>query len=74
MSKKHTIYLNVLGFNTCPNEPTKEDVIERQNVLSKYPINVNTDHTHIPSFRYRDNSVRCHECSPFWVGISIICI
>jgi len=23
----------------------------------------------IPSFRYRDNSVHLHECSPFWVGI-----
>ena len=25
----------------------------------------------IPSFRYRDNSVHLHECSPFWVGIFI---
>jgi len=25
----------------------------------------------IPSFRYRDNSVHVHECSPFWVGIFI---
>jgi len=23
----------------------------------------------VPSFRYRDNSVHEHECSPFWVGI-----
>jgi len=25
----------------------------------------------IPSFRYSDNSVHLHECSPFWVGIFI---
>jgi len=25
----------------------------------------------IPSFRYMDNSVHLHECSPFWVGIFI---
>jgi len=25
----------------------------------------------IPSFRYMDNSVYLHECSPFWVGIFI---
>jgi len=25
----------------------------------------------IPTFRYRDNSVHLHECSPFWVGIFI---
>ena len=25
----------------------------------------------IPSFRYIDNSVNVHECSPFWVGIFI---
>ena len=25
----------------------------------------------IPSFRYRDNSVHLHECSPFWVGIFV---
>jgi len=28
----------------------------------------------IPYFRYMDNSVHFHECSPFWVGISTICI
>ena len=28
----------------------------------------------IPSFRLRDNSVYFHECSPFWVDISTICI
>jgi len=27
--------------------------------------------TLIPSFRYRDNSVHLHECSPVWVGIYI---
>ena len=28
----------------------------------------------IPSFRLKDNSVHFHECSPFWVGISTMCI
>ena len=30
--------------------------------------------TYIPSFRYRDNSVHFLECSPFWLGISTICL
>ena len=28
----------------------------------------------ITYLRYRDNSVHVHECSPFWVGISTICL
>ena len=28
----------------------------------------------IHSFLLRANSVHCHECSPFWVGISTICL
>ena len=80
------IYVNECGWKTddrmsykfpgqqqLPYEHTNKLSLNMY-VLKLSILNRDTVIDTIPSFRLRDNSVHDHECSPFWAGISTMCL
>ena len=65
------VSIHLINLVTCNAVETSPDSKCSSNLFKTNPLMYTV--TPIPSFRLRDNSVHLHECSPFWVGIFIIC-